>query len=67
MWKYVSTILFSEDHAMLSPSASAVCGSDLHFWQHAIEAPLAPTATTPHPLTGETLPVITGHEYVFWN
>ena len=40
-----------------------VCGTDLHTFHGEVPA-YVPTATKPHPITGETLPVILGHEYV---
>ena len=39
-----------------------VCGSDLHLYHGALKG-ATPTATEPHPITGETLPVGLGHEY----
>ncbi|MDD7384223.1 MAG: 2,3-butanediol dehydrogenase [Actinomycetaceae bacterium] len=39
-----------------------ICGSDLHLYHDGPGAP-APTADTPHPLSGETLPVVFGHEF----
>ncbi|OJT03695.1 (R,R)-butanediol dehydrogenase [Trametes pubescens] len=39
-----------------------ICGTDLHMYQHSIsDGP--PTATEPHPTSGETLPVGVGHEF----
>ncbi|KAI0366539.1 L-threonine 3-dehydrogenase [Pilatotrama ljubarskyi] len=40
---------------------SVVCGSDLHMYQELVPG-LQPTATEPHRLTKETLPVGMGHE-----
>ncbi|MCV2489329.1 2,3-butanediol dehydrogenase [Geodermatophilus sp. YIM 151500] len=38
-----------------------ICGTDLHEY---LEGPIfAPPAGTPHPLTGETVPVVLGHEF----
>ncbi|WP_040777685.1 2,3-butanediol dehydrogenase [Nocardia pneumoniae] len=38
-----------------------ICGTDLHEY---LEGPIfAPPATTPHPLTGETVPITLGHEF----
>jgi len=39
----------------------AVCGSDVHSYFSFL--PVSPTATTPHPVTKETLPVVMGHEF----
>ncbi|PCH37496.1 alcohol dehydrogenase GroES domain protein [Wolfiporia cocos MD-104 SS10] len=41
--------------------ARTVCGSDVHAYFIRPEA--SPTATTPHPITGETLPTVMGHEF----
>ncbi|KAI0634574.1 L-threonine 3-dehydrogenase [Trametes polyzona] len=38
-----------------------ICGSDLHVYEHSPTTP--PTATEPHPVTGEKLPVGLGHEF----
>ncbi|KZT08048.1 alcohol dehydrogenase GroES domain protein [Laetiporus sulphureus 93-53] len=43
------------------PVASKVCGSDVHWYLSSV--PVAPTATKPHPVTKETLPVVMGHEF----
>ena len=43
------------------PAFNGICGSDLHLFHN---GPMgAPTADTPHPLSGETLPVVLGHEF----
>ena len=50
---------------MLSPEIDftlQVCGTDLHAFL--ARTPKFPTATEPDPITGETLPVTLGHEYV---
>ncbi|KAI0329791.1 L-threonine 3-dehydrogenase [Cubamyces sp. BRFM 1775] len=39
-----------------------ICGTDLHTFHGEVPA-YVPTATKPHPITGETLPVILGHEF----
>lgn len=39
-----------------------ICGSDLHLYFDGPMKP-APTFDTPHPLSGETLPVVFGHEF----
>jgi (R,R)-butanediol dehydrogenase/meso-butanediol dehydrogenase/diacetyl reductase len=46
----------------IAPAFNGICGSDLHLY-HAGPLPPAPTAETPHPLSGETLPVVLGHEF----
>lgn len=46
----------------VAPAYNGICGSDLHLF-HEGPMPPAPTADTPHPLSGETLPVILGHEF----
>ncbi|MFB6171988.1 MAG: 2,3-butanediol dehydrogenase [Haloarculaceae archaeon] len=40
--------------------ACGICGSDLHEYA---EGPIAIPADSPHPLTGETLPLTLGHEF----
>lgn len=38
-----------------------ICGTDLHEF---LEGPLfIPVPGSPHPITGETLPVVMGHEF----
>ena len=38
-----------------------ICGTDLHEY---LDGPIfAPTADAPHPLTGESVPIILGHEF----
>ena len=38
-----------------------ICGTDLHEY---LEGPIfAPTADAPHPITGESVPIILGHEF----
>ena len=46
----------------IAPAFNGICGSDLHLY-HEGPIPPAPTADTPHPLSGETLPVVMGHEF----
>ncbi len=46
----------------ISPSFNGICGSDLHLYQDG-PIPPAPTADEPHPISGETLPVVLGHEF----
>ncbi|HPZ35088.1 MAG TPA: alcohol dehydrogenase catalytic domain-containing protein, partial [Microbacteriaceae bacterium] len=45
----------------IAPAFNGICGSDLHLFHN---GPMGrPTADTPHPLSGETLPVVLGHEF----
>ena len=46
----------------IRPAWTGICGSDLHLY---LEGPFppAPSETQPHPLSGETLPVVFGHEF----
>ena len=46
----------------ITPAFNGICGSDLHLF-HDGPMPPAPTTDTPHPLSGETLPVVLGHEF----
>ena len=46
----------------IAPAFNGVCGSDLHLF-HEGPIPPAPTDTESHPISGETLPVIFGHEF----
>ena len=46
----------------IAPAFNGICGSDLHLY-HAGPIPPAPTTDKPHPLSGETLPVVMGHEF----
>jgi (R,R)-butanediol dehydrogenase/meso-butanediol dehydrogenase/diacetyl reductase len=46
----------------IAPAFNGICGSDLHLY-HDGPMPPAPTADTPHPISGETLPVVLGHEF----
>lgn len=47
------------DDVLIAPSYCGICGTDLH--EYAV-GPIV-TPTTPHPLTGVTLPQILGHEF----
>ena len=38
-----------------------ICGSDLHEFLHGPET--IPAPGKPHPLTGETVPIVLGHEF----
>jgi (R,R)-butanediol dehydrogenase/meso-butanediol dehydrogenase/diacetyl reductase len=46
----------------IAPAFNGICGSDLHLF-HDGPMPPAPTSDSPHPLSGETLPVVLGHEF----
>lgn len=46
----------------ISTAFNGICGSDLHLY-HDGPMPPAPSTTEPHPLSGETLPVVFGHEF----
>lgn len=46
----------------IKPAFNGICGSDLHLF-HDGPMPPAPTVETPHPLSGERLPVVLGHEF----
>ncbi len=46
----------------IRPAFNGICGSDLHLYHDGPMAP-APSAEQPHPLSGETLPVVMGHEF----
>lgn len=46
----------------IAPAFNGICGSDLHLF-HNGPMPPAPTTDTAHPLSGETLPVVMGHEF----
>ncbi|MEV0982932.1 2,3-butanediol dehydrogenase [Brevibacterium sp. NPDC049920] len=50
------------DSVRIRPAYNGICGSDLHLYHDGPSA-LAPTAEVPHPLSGETLPVVLGHEF----
>lgn len=46
----------------ITPAYNGICGSDLHLY-HDGPIPPAPTRDEAHPLSGETLPVVLGHEF----
>lgn len=46
----------------IKPAFNGICGSDLHLF-HDGPIPPAPSTEQPHPLSGETLPVVLGHEF----
>jgi hypothetical protein len=49
---------------LLTTYCSTVCGSDLHAYL--ADAPYFPTEFVPNQLTGETLPVTLGHEWILY-
>ncbi|MGO1545074.1 MAG: 2,3-butanediol dehydrogenase [Gulosibacter sp.] len=46
----------------IAPAYNGICGSDLHLYHEGPITP-APTETDAHPISGETLPVVFGHEF----
>ncbi|KAE8375837.1 GroES-like protein [Aspergillus bertholletiae] len=50
-----------EGEIRLSPAWCGICGTDVHEYLHGPVVP--PTKENPHPLTGETMPIILGHEF----
>lgn len=46
----------------IAPAFNGICGSDLHLY-HDGAMPPAPSETDAHPISGETLPVVFGHEF----
>lgn len=46
----------------IAPAFNGICGSDLHLY-HDGPMPPAPGNDEPHPISGETLPVVFGHEF----
>lgn len=46
----------------IKPAWNGICGSDLQLYFDG-PIPPAPSADQPHPLSGETLPVVFGHEF----
>lgn len=46
----------------IRPAFCGICGSDLHLVVDGVMPP-APSEDTPHPISGETLPVVFGHEF----
>ncbi|TGD10363.1 2,3-butanediol dehydrogenase [Brevibacterium sp. S111] len=46
----------------IAPAFNGICGSDLHLYQDGPIRP-APSGEEAHPLSGETLPVVFGHEF----
>lgn len=49
---------------LVKPAFTGLCGSDLHLYFHGPIPPTSPVSETePHALTGETLPIVLGHEF----
>ncbi|WP_435298994.1 2,3-butanediol dehydrogenase [Timonella sp. A28] len=46
----------------IKPAWTGLCGSDLHLYFHGVMPP-APSHDNAHPVTGEKLPVVFGHEF----
>ncbi|SJM71331.1 2,3-butanediol dehydrogenase [Gulosibacter sp. 10] len=46
----------------IAPAFNGICGSDLHLYHDGPLSP-APDEAHPHPLSGEHLPVVFGHEF----
>ena len=46
----------------IAPAFNGICGSDVHLYFDGAMPP-APTETEPHPISGETIPVVFGHEF----
>lgn len=46
----------------IRPAFTGICGSDLHLFLDG-PFPPSPTADRAHPISGETLPVVAGHEF----
>lgn len=47
----------------IRPAYTGICGSDLHLYLDGPVPPAPPSADQPHPLSGEGLPVVFGHEF----
>lgn len=45
----------------IAPEWCGICGSDVH--EYLVGPETIPSAGEPHPITGETVPVVLGHEY----
>ncbi|WP_440712437.1 2,3-butanediol dehydrogenase [Gordonia sp. FQ] len=48
---------------LVKPAFTGLCGSDLHLYYNGAIPPAPPSTTQAHPVTGETLPIILGHEF----
>ncbi len=46
----------------IAPAYTGICGSDVHLYFDG-PMPPAPSQGAPHPVSGETLPVVMGHEF----
>lgn len=46
----------------IAPAYTGICGSDVHLYFDG-PMPPAPSEDQPHPVSGETLPVVMGHEF----
>lgn len=46
----------------IKPAFNGICGSDLHLFHGGPIHP-APSDSQPHPISGETLPIVFGHEF----
>ena len=51
------------DDVIVKVTGTTICGSDLHLYHGSLQG-ITPTATEPHPVTNETLPIGMGHECV---
>ncbi|KAL8291234.1 hypothetical protein RQP46_002212 [Phenoliferia psychrophenolica] len=49
-----------DDQVQIKVAWCGICGSDLHEYT---SGPIAIPMTDPHPLTGDTVPIIMGHEF----
>jgi (R,R)-butanediol dehydrogenase / meso-butanediol dehydrogenase / diacetyl reductase len=45
----------------IAPEWCGICGSDVH--EYLVGPETIPSAGAPHPITGETVPIVLGHEY----
>lgn len=45
----------------IAPEWCGICGSDVH--EYLVGPETIPSAGEPHPITGETVPIVLGHEY----
>lgn len=50
-----------EGEIRLTPAWCGICGTDVHEYHHGPVVP--PTKENPHPLTGDVMPIILGHEF----
>ncbi|WP_199743002.1 alcohol dehydrogenase catalytic domain-containing protein [Nocardia stercoris] len=47
----------------IRPAWTGLCGVDLHMYFHGPIPTVTPSADQPHHVTGETLPIVLGHEF----